>query len=205
MMSSSRETPFSVRRRPFAPRPLWMLGLCALAIATGALSDERFVTEARQTAWVLAPGGGRLTGGALVSTATLGEGVVSAELRGTDRKLMAGFHAKSHFLAPTSGIGSEPAASPISVSQLVGNAPNPFNPSTTIRFDLAAGGAAALRIYDVRGRLVRTLVEGPMPAGAHQVAWDGRSNAGSPVASGVYLLEMVAGGKRDDMKLVLAR
>jgi FlgD Ig-like domain len=204
-MMSSQEAPFGVRRSSISRRSLAMLSFAALAIATGALSDERFVTEARQTAWVLAPGGGRLTGGPMVSTATVGEGFVSAELRGTNRVLQAGFHAQTKFLSPTLGIEPEAAGSPIRASRIVGNAPNPFNPATTIKFDLAAGGAAALRIYDVRGRLVRTLVDGPMAAGAHQISWDGRSNAGSAVASGVYLLEMVAGGKRDDMKLVLAR
>ena len=204
-MMSTREAPIGVRRRgPLSPRSLVMFGLAALAIATGALSDERFVTDARQTAWVLAPGGSRMTGGAMVSTATLGEGLVSADLRGTNRILQAGFHASAQFLQPTSGIAPETAA-PVGPTQLIGSAPNPFNPATTIKFDLAAGGRAALRIYDVRGRLVRTLVDGPMPAGAHQVAWDGRNNAGSGVASGVYLLEMVAGGRRDDLKLVLAR
>ncbi len=203
-MTSSQESPFGARRRTLSPRSLAMMTFGALALATAALSDERFVTDARQTAWVLAPGGGRLTGGAMVSTATLGEGLVSAELRGTNRILMSGFHASAKFLQPTSGIAPETAA-PVGPTQLIGNAPNPFNPATTIKFDLAAGGAAALRVYDVRGRLVRTLVDGPMPAGAHQISWDGRNNAGSAVASGVYLLEMVAGGKRDDLKLVLAR
>jgi hypothetical protein len=70
------------------------------------------------------------------------------------------------------------------------NAPNPFNPTTTLRFTLETGGDAVLAIYDVTGRHVRTLVSGPMDAGAHQVVWDGTDDAGRAVASGVYMCQL---------------
>ncbi|MBD3220424.1 type I pullulanase [bacterium] len=78
-------------------------------------------------------------------------------------------------------------------TRLLGNAPNPFNPTTEIRFDLAASDASApvrLRVYDVRGQLVRTLVDAPRPAGVNTVVWDGRNDAGRPVASGVYVYRL---------------
>jgi hypothetical protein len=74
------------------------------------------------------------------------------------------------------------------------NTPNPFNPVTTIHFDLAQDGPVTLRIYDVAGRLVRTLVDGPMSAGfAHQVPWNGLDDAGGRVSSGIYFTRLVAG------------
>ncbi|MGD9546348.1 MAG: FlgD immunoglobulin-like domain containing protein [Candidatus Krumholzibacteriia bacterium] len=73
------------------------------------------------------------------------------------------------------------------VTTLAQNYPNPFNPHTWIDFTLPATGPATLRIYDERGRLVRTLVdEGVLGAGAHHLRWDGADDGGTPVASGVY-------------------
>jgi len=68
--------------------------------------------------------------------------------------------------------------------------PNPFNPNVTVSYELGAPGNVELNVYDVRGRLVRTLHSGAMPAGEHIAAWNGVDNAGAPVASGVYLLRL---------------
>jgi pullulanase len=78
-------------------------------------------------------------------------------------------------------------------TRLLGNAPNPFNPSTNIRFALSpadAGQPVKLRVYDVRGKLVRTLVDGPLASGEHTVTWDGRDARGRTAASGVYLYRL---------------
>lgn len=72
------------------------------------------------------------------------------------------------------------------------NVPNPFNPETTIRFDLPQASRVALEVYDMLGQKVRTLVDQPLSAGAHQVRWDGRNTAGSSVASGVYFYRIQA-------------
>ena len=66
------------------------------------------------------------------------------------------------------------------------NYPNPFNPVTTIVFDLPRPGAVTLRIYDLNGRLIRTLVDGELPAATHQRQWDGTNDQGRPVPSGMY-------------------
>ncbi len=182
-----------------------ILAIVVLAAATTALSDQHFVTEARQTAWVLSAAGGELRGGRLVGTATLGEGLVAAELRGTDKIMHPGFQAKKKLLGPAPGAIGEDSPVPQGRTRLIGNAPNPFNPATMVRFNLAAAGVVTLRIYDVRGRLVRTLVAGSFPAGEHAVTWDGRSDGGAPVASGVYLLDMEAGGSHTQHKMTLAR
>ncbi|MCP4545218.1 MAG: hypothetical protein GY835_01980 [bacterium] len=74
------------------------------------------------------------------------------------------------------------------------NVPNPFNPKTTIRFDLPESAVVDLRIFDLSGRLIRTLRGGEvLPGGAHEVDWHGRGDAGNRVASGVYLCRLEAG------------
>jgi hypothetical protein len=64
--------------------------------------------------------------------------------------------------------------------------PNPFRARTRFSFALVHPARASLRIYDVTGRLVRTLVDGPLESGRHHVEWDGRNSAGARTASGVY-------------------
>jgi len=68
------------------------------------------------------------------------------------------------------------------------NSPNPFNPTTEIRFEVPAGGGLVqLDIYDISGRHVRSLVNGFQTAGLKSVAWNGKDGKGSRTASGVYL------------------
>jgi subtilisin family serine protease len=83
--------------------------------------------------------------------------------------------------------------------------PNPFNPQTTLRYTLPAAGAATLRLYDVQGRLVRTLLEGEQAAGRHTVRWDGRDRLGRAVASGTYLARLKAGRQGVVQRLMLVR
>ncbi|HKW51772.1 MAG TPA: S8 family serine peptidase [Candidatus Eisenbacteria bacterium] len=79
------------------------------------------------------------------------------------------------------------------------NTPNPFNPATTIRFDLPAPASATLRVYGVDGRLAREWALGLLPAGGHQIEWDGRDSRGREVPSGVYFCRIqVEGGHRYD-------
>ena len=80
------------------------------------------------------------------------------------------------------------------------NVPNPFNPQTTIRFELAEAGPVTLAVFDAQGRRVATLARGFYAAGEHAAAWDGRDATGRPVGSGVYLYRLlvqpVSGGQR---------
>jgi len=84
-------------------------------------------------------------------------------------------------------------------------APNPFNPRTTLRYELPAGGHVRLDVYDLRGRAVVTLVDGQRTAGAHTVEWTGRDADGRRLASGVYLARLATGGATTTRKLVLAQ
>lgn len=74
------------------------------------------------------------------------------------------------------------------------NYPNPFNPATTIAFELGHGGRVMLAVYDLSGRRVATLVDGPVSAGYHTLKWSGRTDTGRPVASGVYLCRLATDG-----------
>jgi hypothetical protein len=89
--------------------------------------------------------------------------------------------------------------------QLSQNCPNPFNPQTTIRFELPEAGPARLSVFDVAGRLVRELVEADLSAGSHDVVWDGRDAAGRGVSSGSYLARLEFGGKVETMRMGLVR
>jgi predicted outer membrane repeat protein len=83
--------------------------------------------------------------------------------------------------------------------------PNPFNPRTTITYSNAKTGTVSLRIFDVRGRLIQTLVEDTKTAGEHTVTWDARSVTYTPVASGVYFVRLEAGGQVKTRKIVLIK
>jgi hypothetical protein len=86
------------------------------------------------------------------------------------------------------------------------NRPNPFNPQTTISYDLPPGSTRVrLCILDVAGRLVRTLVDENQPGGSHSAVWDGNGDRNQRVSSGVYFYVLDAGGKRLTKKLVLLK
>lgn len=93
-----------------------------------------------------------------------------------------------------------------SLVALLRNTPNPFVASTEIAFTVGdAGHRVSIRVYDLRGRLVRTLCDDEFEAGLHEVLWDGRSESGNEVASGVYFFRMESPGFNDQRKLVLLR
>ena len=73
------------------------------------------------------------------------------------------------------------------------NYPNPFNPTTNINFSLPENVNVRLEVYDMTGRLVKSLVRGQLDAGVHTITWNGQDNAGTQVASGVYLYRLQAG------------
>jgi hypothetical protein len=103
----------------------------------------------------------------------------------------------------TTGIAEAPRAGQVALYQ---NVPNPFNPTTTIRYDIPdAGGWVRLEIYDVRGRSVRTLVSERQAAGRRSVMWDGRNQFGRRVPSGVYLYVLRIDGNEAIKKLAIIR
>ena len=108
-------------------------------------------------------------------------------------------------LAPAQVTGVD-GAPRVTVLNLDPNVPNPFNPSTTVWFDLPRPGGVNVGVYDLRGRVVRTLHTGALEAGRHHVEWDGRDTAGDPAAAGVYLLRLeTADGEVRNRKMTLAK
>ena len=83
--------------------------------------------------------------------------------------------------------------------------PNPFNPRTTIEFELAETGAIELAIYDVGGRLVRVMDSGSRAAGRYQATWDGQDNDGRAVPTGTYFCRLNTAQGSQTRKLTLAR
>ena len=109
-------------------------------------------------------------------------------------------------LATTGGVTAVPIAGAVpSLFRLHPARPNPFNPTTRIRFDLAEDGPVRFEIYDMAGRLVRRLVDENLAAGSYEETWRGVGNRGEDVASGVYFARLTAGGKTETTRLMLVR
>jgi hypothetical protein len=91
------------------------------------------------------------------------------------------------------------------VTTLLPGYPNPFNPTTTIPFQLVSQERVSLRIYDAQGKLVRTLADEVMPAGTHSAVWDGRDNSGLQASTGMYFVRLVAGSYEMTRKVVMIK
>ncbi|RKZ15737.1 hypothetical protein DRQ53_08185, partial [bacterium] len=103
-------------------------------------------------------------------------------------------------------IGGAPSAGVVvHRTSLRPNVPNPFNPRTTVYFDVAKDGPVTVRVYSLNGRLVRTLVSRDMQAGKHEVIWNGVDDTGRSVASGTYLVQLVARDRTDSRSMVLLK
>ncbi len=106
------------------------------------------------------------------------------------------------WMAPVdSGVGDD---LPYAVRKLE-NVPNPFNPMTNIRFSVGADTRVKLEVYDVKGRLIRSLADGLRHQGDHQVTWDGHDNDGRALPSGTYFCRVESDGKAESLKMMLVR
>jgi hypothetical protein len=103
---------------------------------------------------------------------------------------------------PIVGVANQGSPAGFDLAQ---NHPNPFNPSTTITYRLPADGRVSLKVYNLLGQEVRTLVSGRQAAGTHSAGWDGKDNLGKAVASGVYLFRLEAGGMVKSRKMMLLK
>ncbi len=113
-------------------------------------------------------------------------------------------HIEDFNIRDAIGRAASVAAEP-SEFKLIGNFPNPFNPSTTIRFSLASEGRAELVIYNMAGQVVRELVSRSLPSGMHSVVWDGRDRNGRPVSSGTYISRLKMEGKVESRRMTLVK
>lgn len=92
-----------------------------------------------------------------------------------------------------------------SIFALRGNEPNPFNPETSIHYDVPRSSRVQIQIYDAQGSLVQTLLDETLPPGQHEVSWRGRSQDGNAVASGIYFVVMEAEGIHKVKKITLLK
>ena len=114
------------------------------------------------------------------------------------------FDAESHS-NPVVTLGALEVETTPAEFALLQNYPNPFNPETTIKYNLAETGDVNLRIYNIVGQVVRTLVAERQPAGRYEVRWVGTDDRGMAVSSGIYFYQITAGGFRDVKRLMLLK
>jgi len=95
--------------------------------------------------------------------------------------------------------------SPVKLFRLAQNHPNPFNPSTSIKYSVAREGHVELGIYDLSGRLIRTLVSETRGSGDYTVTWDGKNVSGGGVPSGMYFYKFSSGGESTSRKMTLVK
>lgn len=155
--------------------PLYFAGTSAGLYSAAALEgdDTKWLAEGRDVLGtaVVATIDSRTTDGFL-TVATHGSGVYSSQVVVTSVNEQARRAVPSEYV-------------------LHNNYPNPFNPSTTISFTIPAADKVSLKIYDLQGALVATLLDGDaLSGGSHQRVWDGRNSSGAAAASGVYLYRL---------------
>jgi hypothetical protein len=116
----------------------------------------------------------------------------------------AAYRIEVRFAAQISGVPGGNGVVP-GLVRLLSAYPNPANPSVEIRFSLARESDARVEIYDLQGARINTLRAGRLPAGLHELHWDGRDASGQAAPSGTYLFLLRAGNARQSGKLTLVR
>ncbi len=106
---------------------------------------------------------------------------------------------------PGARIGFRAESTLPTTTELLGNYPNPFNPTTVIAYRLPATAKVSVSIYNLLGQIVRTYYQGEQSAGEHRVTWDSRDENGQNVASGMYFYKLVAGDFIATRKMVLLK
>lgn len=164
-----------------------MLTLLAV-VSCWTLSSIPSRAQIQMTAFVVGTGATETADAKIRMVGTFGQplvGVVGSNTQGH----IAGFWAG---VASGTATGVERITGPeVPVRfELEGNYPNPFNPTTTIRFSLPERESVTLTIYDMLGQVVARLVDAEMSAGEYRVTWDAHDSIGKPVSSGTYIYRL---------------
>ncbi len=166
----------------------------------GVWVDEVFPVQTWTTSTVLSSS----VAGTTFPVSGRTDGTYTYQVRGRDAEGVWGYPSGASSVV----VSLATAAADLGASTrlaLEANHPNPFARETTIRFSLPSAGSHSLVVYDVAGRLVRTLSEGVRPAGAAQVTWDGRNSGGIQVPSGVYFYRLETPEGRVERRAVVRR
>lgn len=118
--------------------------------------------------------------------------------------LAAGLAVKFTTTAPDNYVSNEDLVNPLQISNLR-NYPNPFNPSTTISFTAKSAAKAKLNIYNLKGQLVKCLVDAALPSGEHKIVWDGKDADANPVSSGIYFYQLEMGTYKSLNKMLMMK
>ncbi|MBN2829287.1 MAG: choice-of-anchor J domain-containing protein [Candidatus Cloacimonetes bacterium] len=103
------------------------------------------------------------------------------------------------------GVGNDEQNDVQSVNRLISNYPNPFNPETTIAYEIKNNGHVSMDIYNILGKKVRTLINEEVTAGQHNVVWNGTDDNGKNVSSGVYFYKLTSGDFSATNKMILMK
>jgi len=122
----------------------------------------------------------------------------------TDIFTINAVNATLNFTIPGSSSDNDLLSVP-TITTLKTNYPNPFNPSTTIAFDMALAGQVSIEIYNIKGQRVKEVVSGSFSVGSHKVVWNGDDSAGRSVGSGVYFYRMTTSGYSSVRKMLLLK
>ncbi len=185
-------------------------GIAAL-VALGLAAMPALAEEFAIDWWTIDCGGAvaTVTGGDYGLSGTIGQPDAGPSLVGGAYQVRGGFwrgglHITSDVEETEAGDGPSGGSSG-SVFRAYGSAPNPFRAQATVSFELPSRQSVHLGIFDLSGRLCRTMLEGGLDAGRHDLVWDGRDDEGRTVASGIYfvVLQTPVGQHRE--KLVKIR
>jgi hypothetical protein len=137
---------------------------------------------------------------------TIGNAVVDMiDSRTTDGLVVVGTHGNGVFSTNVvSSLEEQPELTPDDF-KLSQNYPNPFNPETTIKYQISKSGEVTLKVFDIQGREVVTLVNSNQIAGHYSVNWNGQDRFGIPVASGTYICRLTAGQHMESKQMQLIR
>ena len=125
----------------------------------------------------------------------------------TEMKAAASSVQSTYYNALLTGVGEENGQGSSKPNEwvLAQNYPNPFNPETKIQFTLSNTKRVLLKVYDFLGREIATLVDEERSAGVHTIAWNGKSQNGAPVSTGIYFYRLSVSGNSNVKKMLLMR
>ena len=185
-------------------RPLaQMLGISTLAASFAVPAAAQFALD-----WFTIDGGGAMqsSGGAYTLGGTIGQ-PDAGPMSGGNFELGGGFWMAGSAVMvgiAEGNAGISTGALPLTF-RIHPPAPNPLTERTVVSFDIPQARNVKARVYDVAGRLTRTLAEGPLPAGQHKRVWDGTNESGRRVTAGMYFVVLDAGADRAKQKILVLK